>query len=59
MPFRLTVGDIQQIREDLLMLMNCMYDLRSEWYAKVAKRAEVALGDLLEVVRADDRKGDV
>ena len=52
MPSNLSRKDVQQIREDLLRLKNAMHELRAESFALVCKKAEVALGEMLEMIRA-------
>ncbi len=42
---------INQLREELLRLRNCLLDLRAEKFADVAKRAEVALGELMAMTK--------
>ena len=51
MPSNLSRKDVQQIREDLLRLKNAMHELRAESFALVCKKAEVALSEMLEMIR--------
>lgn len=58
MPSTLSEKDVQVIREDLLRLRNAMYDLRADGFAMVCKKAEVALGELLDMVKKGRDDGD-